>query len=144
MLFSEGVSRLSAIDSSKVKEDIIDSEVSRVRDKYMRYLPCLSEVDKIDIMSKVKKDVINHIESSDAELDQDYLDKKLEFLMASIRDTKNNEEENLIKAIFRSDLSNKKIVNYLLNNKIQDEEINPLVCEYCAQREVCLEPFKVV
>lgn len=144
MLFSEVVSRLSAIDSSKVKEDIIDSEVSRVRDKYMRYLPCLSEVDKIDIMSKVKKDVINHIESSDAELDQDYLDKKLEFLMASIRDTKNNEEENLIKAIFRSDLSNKKIVNYLLNNKIQDEEINPLVCEYCAQREVCLEPFKVV
>ena len=112
--------------------------------KYLEYLPCLSEVDKIDIMSKVKKDVINHIESSDAELDQDYLDKKLEFLMASIRDTKNNEEENLIKAIFRSDLSNKKIVNYLLNNKIQDEEINPLVCEYCAQREVCLEPFKVV
>ena len=144
MLFSEVVSKLSTIDSSKVKEDIIDSEVSRVRDKYMRYLPCLSEVDKIDIMSKVKKDVINHIESCDVELDQDYLDKKLEFLMASIKDTKNNEEENLIKGIFKSDLSNKKIVNYLLNNKIKDEEINPLVCEYCAQREVCLEPFKVV
>lgn len=143
MLFSEVINRLSAIDRNKINEDIIDNEVSRVMYKYMRYLPFLNEVDKLDIIGKVKKDVINHIQNADIVLDQDYLDKKLEFLMASIKDIKNNEEENLIKGIFRSDLSNKKIVNYLLNNKVKDGEINPLVCEYCAQREVCLEPFKI-
>lgn len=143
MLFTEIVSELSRMDRSKINEDIIDTEVSKAIYKYIRYLPHLSEVDEADIKNKVKKDLVNHIKNADVILDQEYLSRKLEFLMASVKDIRNNEGENLIKGIFKKDLNNKKIINYLLDNRVKVEDINPLICEYCAQREICLEPFKM-
>lgn len=63
--------------------------------------------------------------------------------MASIKDLDDNKDENLIKSIHYSKLDYKKILKYLSDYNMKDEEINPLICEYCAQREVCLNSFEV-
>ena len=63
--------------------------------------------------------------------------------MASIKDLDDNKDENLIKSIHYSKLDYKKILKYLSDYNMKDEDRNPLICEYCAQREVCLNSFEV-
>ena len=142
LMFADVVSKLKNINYKNINEMIIESEVKKTKEIFRIYLEFFDEVDIKDITTKVKKDVIDHINEG-YNNDDEYIEKKLEFLMASIRDLDDNKDENLIKSIHYSKLDYKKILKYLSDYNMKDEEINPLICEYCAQREVCLSSFEV-
>ena len=62
-----------------------------------------------DITTKVKK-ILDYINEG-CNNDDEYIEKKLEFLMASIKDLDDNKDENLIKSIHYSKLDYKKYLN---------------------------------
>ena len=142
LMFADVVSRLKNINYKNINEMIIESEVKKTKEIFRIYLEFFNEVDIKDITTKVKKDIIDYINEG-CNNDDEYIEKKLEFLMASIKDLDDNKDENLIKSIHYSKLDYKKILKYLSDYNMKDEEINPLICEYCAQREVCLNSFEV-
>lgn len=142
LMFADVVSRLKNVNYKNINEMIIESEVKKTKEIFRIYLEFFDEVDIKDITTKVKKDVIDYINEG-CNNDDEYIEKKLEFLMASIKDLDDNKDENLIKSIHYSKLDYKKILKYLSDYNMKDEEINPLICEYCAQREVCLNSFEV-
>ena len=142
LMFADVVSRLKNINYKNINEMIIESEVKKTKEIFRIYLEFFNEVDIKDITTKVKKDIIDYINEG-CNNDDEYIEKKLEFLMASIKDLDDNKDENLIKSIHYSKLDYKKILKYLSDYNMKDEEINPLICAYCAQREVCLNSFEV-
>lgn len=142
LMFANVVERLKNKNNKNINDMIIENEVQKTKEMFRIYLEFFDEVDMKDITTKVKKDVIDFINEGYNNEDE-YIDKKLEFLMASIKDLDDENGENLIKSIHYSNLDYKRILKYLADYHMKDEEINPLICEYCAQREVCLNSFEV-
>lgn len=143
LMFSDIIKKLKVINFKNINEMIVESEVQKTIEKYRIYLEFFDEVDIRDISTKVKKDVIDYISECYLNNEDEYIDKKLEFLMASIKDIGDEyNDENLIKSIHYSSLNNKNILKYLGHYDMKYEAVNPLICEYCAQREVCLNSFE--
>lgn len=107
-----------------------------------KLMPFWNDRDLRDIRSKAlfeleKEESLDNIKDI-------YLNQKINFLVASIKD-KNNEGNNLINVIHKQDLDPYFIINYLENYNTDEKEnynINPQVCEYCNQKEICLNYFK--
>ena len=141
LMFANVVDRLKNKNYKNINDMIIESEVQKTKEIFRIYLEFFDEVDMKDITTKVKKDVIDFFNEGYNNEDE-YIDKKLEFLMASIKDIDDAKGENLIKSIHYSNLDCKKILKYLSDYHIKYGDINPLICEYCAQRDVCLNSFE--
>ena len=113
MLFTDVIKKLRAKGKSQINDMIIYSEVEKSIGDFRLYLPFWNDVDMKDIENKVKKDVRDYISEGDDTNEDEYLHKKLEFLMASIRDIEDESDENLIKSIHYSFIDDKKILKYL-------------------------------
>lgn len=141
LIFADVIHRIKNKNYKNINDMIIESEVQKSKEIFRIYLEFFDEVDMKDITTKVKKDIIDFINDG-CKNEDEYIDKKLEFLMASIKDIDDYDGENLIKSIHYDNLNYKNILKYLSDYHIKDGDINPLICEYCAQREVCLNSFE--
>lgn len=107
--------------------------------KLKKLLPFWREVDFIDIVQKVKYDIQANdlVDNKIRVYDKDYIDNKIHFLLAQIKDDNDKKLMNFFKN------NESDIRTFLANNNISkyDNDVNEKICEYCNQREVCLNNF---
>jgi hypothetical protein len=114
---------------------ILDSK----NNEFKKYLPFWNEVDFIDIAQKAKDDLKQDVEFNKIKIygssSQNYLDNKVNFLMASIKEDGFN--------IMKFDKCNERDVRVFLSKNFADKSnsTDERICEYCNQRDVCLNKF---
>jgi hypothetical protein len=116
--------------------DIVHQENEVLR----KYFPFWEKVDFIDIENKVIKDIkrddnmhMGNVKS----YDESYVHKKEHFLLAQIT------EDNRRLINFRSS-DRSHVEDYMRNygvDEMDNNKINPKICQYCNQRETCLKNF---
>jgi hypothetical protein len=127
-------------------EEVVFEESKKLRG----YFPFWKKIDFYDMEARIAQLVKNSVTSSN-QLDPYYLQLKLDFLNASLKENVREEGLNLISGIHRFKGRNSKIQNetmqqieqYLNTNDLSVGAVHPLICNYCKQREVCLHHFKV-
>lgn len=119
-------------------------ELEDINKSLRNYLPFWNDVDIIDIVNKAKEDLKkgclnNNGIIKDFRREIDYVNRKINFLVATYKD-KDNNDENLMQ-FYRN--KEDDIRNYLANNQVNEFNGRKIekICEYCNQREVCLNHF---
>lgn len=123
-------------------EKVVSEESKRLKG----FFPFWKPIDFYDIEARILQSV------KDSRFDPYYLQLRLDFLYAQIKESWNEEEDNLISEIhhFRWESSKKRretssfISMFIKNNDLSVEKVNPQICNYCKQREICLHHFKEV
>lgn len=123
-------------------------EVCRILDsknnEFKKYLPFWNEVDFIDIAQKAKNDLNDCIESKNKKIknydsQQNYISNKINFLVSAIYDESDGHKQNIMKF----DKCDERAVRVFLSKNSADKSntTDERICEYCNQRDVCLNKF---
>ena len=82
-----------------------------------------------------------------------YLKLRQDFLYASVKEDRHDDSRNLIYDIHKYKGNRATVIreqtagyitSYLDNNDLDVSSVNPVICNYCKQREICLHHFKEV
>ncbi|WP_394217564.1 hypothetical protein [Halobacillus trueperi] len=130
------------------QEDNYKECVRKINKELSDYFPFWRNIDFYDVEVTVNNYVRDQLKSKKRDDPNYYLELRLNFLYASITEGKYSKGgDNLIKSIhhLREGYKDKRnqvendIISYLEDERqLMDHDTNPLICDYCKQRDICL------
>jgi hypothetical protein len=129
-------------------EEVVKQESQKLKP----FFPFWQKIDFFDVEAIVLQNINQSIAAS-YRFDPYYLQLRQDFLYALVKEDRQDDSRNLIydihkykgnRATFIREQTAEYITSYLDNNDLDVSSVNPSICNYCKQREICLHHFKEV